>query len=222
MYLNVIIKIMDNTVGSSSASFCNFPNSIKDHYILGLWCADGYHWTSSIGLSSIDRALIQKFREFLLKLFPEQRIKLYQYTTGKRKYIGYKLYVNCRPLLRIFKGFKDNPQRKLLNGEVVKAYIAGRFDGDGCISRDLKRDCRISYGNHQDARLDADLLETIGILPKLYRYRTSNTFVIYISRYDTSKFINAIKRYSVKLQKLALGSRRDSDYTEIIRMTARN
>ena len=213
---------MDNTVGSSSASFCNFPNSIKDHYILGLWCADGYHWTSSIGLSNIDRSLIQKFREFLSELFPEEKIKLHQYTAGKRKYIGYKLYVNCRPLLRSFKEFKDNSKRKLNNKEAIKAYMAGRFDGDGCVSRDLRKDCRISYGNLQDAELDKDLLKIIGIIPKVYRYRTSNTFVIYISRYDTSKFIDMIKKYSVKLQKLALGSRRDSDYTEIIRMVARN
>ena len=105
---------MDNTVGSPSTSFCNFPKSTEDYYILGLWCADGYHWTSSIGLSSIDLALIQKFRNFLSRLFPEERIKLGQYTTGKRKYVGYKLYVNCRALLRIFKAFKVISKMKWL------------------------------------------------------------------------------------------------------------
>ena len=210
---------MDNTVGSPSASFCNFPNSTEDHYILGLWCADGYHRTSSIGLSNIDRALIERFRIFLSGLFPKDRIKLDQYTTGKRRYVGYKLYVNCRPLLRIFKGFKDNSERKLDNVKAIKAYMAGRFDGDGCISRDLKKDCRISYGNLKDAELDCNLLPEIGIVNyKLYRYRTSNTFVIYISRFDTRKFIDAINQHSIKLQKLVLGSRRDSDYTEIVRM----
>ena len=69
---------------------------------------------------------------------------------------GYKLYVNCRPLLRIFKEFKDNGERSI------------------------------------------------------------NNFVIYISRFDTNKFTNAISLYSMKLQKLVLGSRRDSDYTEIV------
>ena len=209
---------MDNTVGSPSASFCNFPKSIEDYYILGLWCADGYHWTSSIGLSSIDLALIKKFRKFLLKLFSEDRIKLHQYTTGKRRHVGYKLYVNCRPLLRIFKEFKDDSERKLNNADAIKAYMAERFDGDGCISKDLRRDCRISYGNHTDAKLDSDLLKEIGIAPKLYWYRTSNTFVIYVSRFDTKEFIDAISKYSTKLQKLVLGSRRDSDYTEIVRM----
>ena len=205
-------------MGSPSAGFCNFPKSTEDCYILGLWCADGYHWTSSVGLSSIDMALIQKFREFLSKLFPEDRIKLHQYTTGKRRYVRYKLYVNCRPLLRIFKEFKDDSERKLNNADAIKAYMAGRFDGDGCVSKDLRRDCRISYGNHTDAKLDSDLLKEIGIVPKLYWYRTSNTFVIYISRFDTKEFLDAISKYSIKLQKLVLGSRRDSDYTEIIRM----
>lgn len=210
---------MDNTVGSPSANFCNFPKSTEDYYILGLWCADGYHWTGTIGLSNIDLALIKRFRSFLLNLFPKERIKLSQYTTGKRKYVGYKLYVNCIALLRIFKNFKDSNERKLSNVEAIKAYIAGRFDGDGCISRDLSRDCRISYGNFQDAKLDYNLLQAIGITKsKLYRYRTSNTFVIYISRFHTKKFIETIDKYSIKLQKFALGSRRDSDYTKIIRM----
>lgn len=207
-------------MGSSSASFCNFPNSAHDYYILGLWCADGYHWTSSIGLSSIDWALIQIFRIFLLKIFPKDRIKLHQYTTGKRRYIGYKLYVNCRPLLRVFKGFKDSHKRTLDTGAALKAYIAGRFDGDGCVSQDLKRDCRISYGNYADAKLDYDLLPMLGMSRhKLYRYRTSSTFVIYISRLETKRFLDAISAHSIKLQKLVLGSRRDSDYTEIVRMT---
>src|SRR3989344_6863481 len=213
---------MDNTVGNSSTSFCNFPKSKEDYYILGLWCADGYHWTSSIGLSNIDLVLIQKFRNFLSKLFTKDRIKLDKYDTGKRRYVGYKLYVNCRPLLRIFKKFKDGDERKLTNVDAIRAYVAGRFDGDGCISKDLKKDCRISYGNYLDAKLDSDLLNGIGIVPKIYRYRTSNTFVIYVSRFDTEKFTNAIKKYSVKLQKLVLGSRRDSDYTEIVRMAAHN
>src|SRR3989344_5854759 len=210
---------MDNTVGNSSTSFCNFPKSKEDYYILGLWCADGYHWTSSIGLSNIDLVLIQKFRNFLSKLFTKDRIKLDKYDTGKRRYVGYKLYVNCRPLLRIFKKFNDGDERKLTNVDAIRAYVAGRFDGDGCISKDLKRDCRISYGNYQDAKLDYDLLPSIGVKNvKLYRYRTSNTFVIYVQTKDIDKFLENIRKYSVKLQKLVLGTRRDSDYTEIVRM----
>ncbi|MGD0976682.1 MAG: LAGLIDADG family homing endonuclease [Minisyncoccia bacterium] len=207
---------MDNTVGNPSTNFCNFPQSQEDFYILGLWCADGYHRTSSIGLTNIDRDLITRFRKFLLKIFPKERLKLDMYTDGKRKHTGYKLYVNCRPLLRIFKTFRDATERKLTDTENIKAYFAGRFDGDGCISRDLKKDCRISYGNILDAKLDYELLLQIGMKnSKLYRYRTSNTYVNYISRMDTKVFVEAIIKYSNKLQKLVLGSRRDLAYTAL-------
>lgn len=197
-------------MGNPSTNFCNFPESIEDYYILGLWCADGYHRTSSIGLTNTDRELIARFKKFLLRNFPEERLRLDVYTKGKRKQNGYKLYVNCRSLLRIFKAFKDSSERNLSDTGKIRAYFAGRFDGDGCISKDLRKDCRISYGNIVDAKLDYDLLVKMGLKnSKLYRYRTSNTYVNYISRFDSKKFVNGIIKYSNKLQKLVLGSPRD-------------
>ena len=202
---------MGNTVGSPSASFYNFPFTTEDYYILGLWCADGYHWSSSIGLSNIDIGLIEKFKQFLKELFPPERIKLHIYTTGKRTHPGYKLYVNSRPLLRIFKKFKEDQQRSIAENKNISAYFAGRFDGDGCISKDLLRDCRISYGTQEDALLDYQLLKKLGFtMTKLYRYRTSNTYVIYISTFESEKFVSLLHSHSLKLQKLALGPRRDS------------
>jgi len=56
---------MGNTVGSTSTNFCNFLTNERDSYILGLWCVDGYWWSSSIGLSNKDKKLIKKFRLFL-------------------------------------------------------------------------------------------------------------------------------------------------------------
>ena len=197
--------MMDNTVGSLSTSFCNFPNTLEDYYILGLWCADGYHRTSSVGLTNVDRDLIATFRNFFEKLFLKERIKLDIYKEGKRKQWGYKLYVNSRPLLRIFKSFKENNSRDLNNSESIGAYFAGRFDGDGCISKNLKEDCRISYGNFMDAKLDYDMLLKTGLInSKLYWYRTSHTHVIYISTKDVEKFRDLIGTYSKKLQKLVL------------------
>ena len=70
---------MDNTVGSSSSNFCNFSNRVKDARILGLWYADGYHRTSSIGLSSIDSDLIKDFSEFLAGLLGLNRLRLRVY-----------------------------------------------------------------------------------------------------------------------------------------------
>ena len=89
---------MGNTVGSASTNFCNFFSNEKDAYILGLFCADSYWWTSSIGLSNTDSELIKIFKRFLRKHFSERRIKF------NRNH----LFVNSRPLLREFRRAKAN------------------------------------------------------------------------------------------------------------------
>lgn len=75
---------MGNTVGSANADFWNLKTK-EDAYIIGLWCADGYHRTSSIGISNTDTDLIERFREFFLKFLPEERIKLRTYNPDKLK-----------------------------------------------------------------------------------------------------------------------------------------
>lgn len=208
-------------MGSLNANFCDFPKTKEDFYILGLWCADGYHWSSSIGLSNIDRDLIKRFRSFFLGLFSDKRIKLTVYKEGKRRHVAYKLYVNSRPLLRRFMQFKEDKKRDIKGILQAAAYFAGRFDGDGCISRDLSKDCRISYGSLEDAELDFRLVtKRLGLTKsKIYRYRTSSTYVLYISRREILKFRKLIISMSVKLQKLAFKPRRDSSYKPIVRIT---
>ena len=120
---------MGNTVGSTSTNFCNFFSKEEDAYILGLWCADSYWWTSSIGLSNTDPRLIDVFRRFLKRFFPKDRIK------NNRNH----LFVNSRPLLREFLSAR-NRLSELRKRNVVRAYIAGRFDGDGSIDKNLKSD----------------------------------------------------------------------------------
>jgi len=110
---------MGNTVGSTSTNFCNFFSNEKDAYILGLWCADGYWWSSSIGLSNIDSDLIGIFQRFLKRHFPEDRIRF------NRNH----LFVNSRPLLREFILSKKKLDG-LKNAGAVRAYFAGRFDGE--------------------------------------------------------------------------------------------
>jgi len=188
-----------NTVGSTSTNFCNFFSKEEDAYILGLWCADSYWWASSIGLSNTDSVLIERFRKFLKRFFPEDRIKF------NRDH----LFVNSRPLLREFISAKNN-LGNLKDVEIIKAYIAGRFDGDGSLDKNLRNDCRIVYGTRLEAEKDRDFLKRIGTTnTKIYRYKTANTFCLYISRYETKKFIESILPYSSKLQKLVLVPRRD-------------
>ena len=184
---------MGNTVGSACANFCVFKSSVEDAYILGLWCADGYWWSSSFGLSNMDKDLINKFRIFFNKHFSKQRIK----------FDGSHIFVNSRPLLREFRAAREKID-KLEKASVIKAYFAGRFDGDGSVSKDLRSDCRIVYSNKKETEIDKLLLEKLKITNvKIYYYRTAKTFCLYISRYEAKKFLEKILPYSVKTQKLA-------------------
>src|SRR3989338_2638751 len=116
---------MGNTVGSSNSNFCNFKKDPHHAYILGLWCADGYHRSSSIGLSSINREMIRIFSKFLITILNKERLRLRIYhskiitnslvlpikiskdqtsnlVSKKSSHTAYHVYVNCRPLLREF------------------------------------------------------------------------------------------------------------------------
>lgn len=190
---------MGNTVGSASTNFCNFFSNEKDAYILGLWCADSYWWSSSIGVSNSDRDLIKRFRKFLREHFPRERIK----------FKDNHLFVNSRPLLREFRAAKQNLEN-LRQVKIIRAYFGGRFDGDGSIDENLRNDCRIVYTRKNEAETDKRLLKRIGISnTKIYYYKSSRTFCLYISRYEAKKFLENILPYSLKLQKLVLAPRRD-------------
>ncbi len=190
---------MGNTVGSTDTNFCKFFSNEKDAYILGLWCADSYWWASSIGLSNTDENLIKKFRDFLKRFFPEARIKF------NRNH----LFVNSRPLLREFISAKNNLS-DLKDEKVIRAYVAGRFDGDGSIDKNLRSDCRIVYGRKNEVETDKEILGRIGVSnTKIYYYKSAKTFCLYISRYETKKFLESIYPYSLKLQKLVSVPRRD-------------
>lgn len=172
-------------MGSANIYFGNFYCDNELAYILGLWCADGYYWSSSIGLSNVDTALIERFKRFLLKFFGEERLKLKIYYPSniqkpesgnvsatylpmrKVKQIAYQIYANSRPLLRIIREARSYIL-KMRDHACVKAYFAGRFDGDGSVAKDRKSDCRIVYSNENEARIDQQLLIRLGIETRLY------------------------------------------------------
>ena len=121
-------NVVGNTVGNWNLHF--WEKYKDDCYAFGLWCADGYHRSSSIGITNVDVRLVEKFREFLLKEFPESRlrlrmnhpygiepdIKLFQhlstnivsYPMRKSAQIALQLYVNSRPLLRLIQISRKN------------------------------------------------------------------------------------------------------------------
>lgn len=213
-------------MGSTNTNFCKIFADEEDAYILGLWCADGYHRTSSIGLTNIDCQLILRFKDFLEREFDKSRLKMriYEPTDSfkksnidgikyfrsyKAKKRAYQIYVNSRPLLRELRQLR-NLTKKLKTKKTIWAYLAGRFDGDGSIDKRLDRDLRIVYGNFNEANNDYYLLRKIGFkLAKVYHYRKSKTFCLYISRYETKRFIKGIYPYSIRMQKLVFVPRRD-------------
>jgi hypothetical protein len=227
---------MGNTVGSTNSNLCNFPENKFEAYILGLWCADGFSRSSSIGVSNTDIDLIRLSKKFLEKYFLKERLRLTVYypldkntvkqkrklipkdfweikttfcTSKKTKHIAYHLYVNSRPFLRLFTECRQKI-KTIVKEKNIYAYFAGRFDGDGSIGEDFKRDCRIVYSTEKEAIEDLNLLQKFNFhLSKVYRYRNAKTYVLYISRFEANNFLKNISKYSIKLYKLEFVPRRD-------------
>lgn len=198
-----------NPVGSK-IKLCKLITDNETAYIFGLWCADGYYWSSSIGITNVDKHIVERFSSFFKRLFPEERIKLRTYypethtkqphTMRLAKQIAYQLYVNSRPLLRLFQ--QTEQELLLLQDTYLPAYFAGRFDGDGSIAKDLRSDLRIAYSNKKEAEYDNQLMKRMNCTSKVYHYQNARTFIVYVSRYSAEKFIKDIEPYSIKAQSL--------------------
>lgn len=212
-------------MGSRVSKLSKLSKHPKSSYILGLWCADGYHRSSSIGLTNTNPELIKHFAGFLLESFSQDRLRLRVYypahfsqepsvkavssltdrivfyPMAKCQKVAYQLYVNSRSLLREFRLARE--QRGRLETKLIPPYLAGRFDGDGSVSRNVLHDFRIVYGQKGEAEVDRRLIRRLGIRKiRVYRYRTAGTYVLYVSRHETKSIVSLLASYSVKLQTL--------------------
>lgn len=206
-------------MGSSS----NRQKTLIDSYILGLWGADGYHRTSSVGLTSVNPELVKRFYLFLRQKFPLSRIRLRVYSNHGRKVklpqsmnwykgkvasckgtklrkLAYQIYVNSRSLLRDFREAIKN--RLMISSENIPRYFSGRFDGDGSVAKDFRTDFRIVYKNLHEVKVDKQLLKKIGFNSRIYRYKKAGTYVLYVSRYESNKLCKLLKPYSAKISGL--------------------
>ena len=188
-------------------SLNNFLTS--NSYILGLLGADRYLRTSSIGLSNTNLKLHFEFLKYLLKYFNKDRVRIRVYgryipsefkefkisyaKCSKNKQPAYHVYVNSKPLVKEFFYALDN--RCLLSSENVFKYFAGRFDGDGCISRSNKY-CRIVYKTLDELTIDRILLPD-NIKTSVYRYKQANTYCLYFSEKTLQSFLIKIENHSV-------------------------
>ena len=188
-----MLKSMGNTVGSKF-SF----KTAEDFYILGLWLADGYWRSSSIGLTSVTPELIEKFANFLIRVAPSHTIKkrIYQVKKGeKRKQTAIQVYINNRPLTRTFMSYKTG--NLYVPKPYLMAYLAGRIDGDGHIDTKHRSGIRIAYSSKEDADRDQKLFGVTNV--SLYQYIAAGTFVLYLKKNYRERIVQAIKKYSVKL-----------------------
>ena len=210
-------RVMGNTVGNWSVHFWEkYPD---DCYSFGLWCADGYHRSSSIGISNVDIRLVERFRTFLQKEFPSSRFRLriyhpygmgldlesyrhlsetiVSYPMRKSSQAAMQLYVNSRPLLRLMQDSRQHVER-MDDREQIVAYFAGRFDGDGSVYADGKTYCRIAYSSEAEARMDQQLLLKIGITKSsVYHYKQAQEYCLYISKNIASSFVGMISQYAL-------------------------
>lgn len=184
---------MGNTVGSKF-----FFESAEDFYILGLWLADGYWRSSSIGLTSVNLLLINRFVAFLKRVSLDAPIKkrIYNVKSGnKRKQMAIQVYINRRWLTRLFMATKTGnlsiPRRFL------PAYLAGRIDGDGCVDTKHRSGIRIAYSSKEDAVRDRLLFGLTNT--SLYRYESAGTYVLYLKKHYREKILLKTKKFSVKL-----------------------
>ena len=185
---------MGNTVGSK-----DFLSTAEDFYMLGLWLADGYWRASSVGLTSVNDRLIQRFKRFLSRIDPLSSIKMrcYQPKAGeKRKQIAWQIYVNNRALTRTFLRFKTNLPS--IPAHYIPAYLAGRIDGDGHVDAKHRKGCiRIAYGTLFDAERDQQLFGITNV--SLYQYTAAKTFVLYLRKSYRDRVVPKAALYSIKL-----------------------
>lgn len=186
-----------------------------DHaYAIGLWCADGYWWSSSIGISNVEPELVIRFARYLVTVLPPERLRLRIYKVDgsepdpqvvaltqsisirpafKMKRTAYHLYVNSRPLVRCF-----NKWRELLDDvpvEYLGSYFAGRFDGDGSFGTTP----RIAYTSRDEAETDVRLLKKAGVhRTSVLYYAKANEYCIYIHKASLERFRQLIEPFSLK------------------------
>jgi len=191
-----------------------FVRDATHAYAVGLWCADGYWWSSSIGIANVEPELVIRFADYLAKVLSRDRFRLRIYrvagsridprvtalterisfcSPAKMKRIAYHFYVNSRPLLRSFLYLRNHLNE--MPDELLGAYFAGRFDGDGSFGETP----RIAYTTRGEALADEALLKRAGVSNmSVLHYASANEYCIYIHKTDWERFRELLKEHSWK------------------------
>lgn len=194
-------------------------------YQLGLWCADGYWWSSSVGLTNVEPVLIRRFASWLTEQLGRDRLRLRVYAAEpdnldpqllaltdrvsvcrphKMTRNAYQIYVNSRPLLRRLRIAREDVS-ELAEG-ALGPYFAGRFDGDGTINT-----LRICYTTRSEADLDLALLGRTDIGGTVFEYSRAREFALYVPKRFAGRFLDLIEPWSWKVTAARLPIVRHSD-----------
>ena len=197
--------------------FDGFVKDAEHAYALGLWCADGYWWSSSIGISNVEPELVVRFASHLSGELSPDRLRLRVYRVEgvepdprvleltkrvtvcpafKMKRTAYHLYVNSHPLTRRF--FLDRERLLEMPTGYLGAYFAGRFDGDGSWGTTP----RIAYTTEAEAHVDSSLLARAEVVnTSVLFYKKANEYCIYIQRPDWERFEDLLRTRSWKVNR---------------------
>ena len=192
-----------------------FLKDAADAYAFGLWCADSYWWSSSIGISNVEPELVVRFSTYLVRTLSPERLRVRVYLVPgdqpdervvrltdrvsirpavKMKRTAYHAYVNSRVLVRCFLGARSHVS-ELLPDHLIAAYVAGRFDGDGCLGSRV----RIAYTTEEEARVDRTVLERVGITAtSVLTYSSAREYCVYIKKTAVDEFVRLIAPFSWK------------------------
>jgi intein-encoded DNA endonuclease-like protein len=185
-------------------------------YVLGLWCADSYWWSSSIGISNVEPELVVRFAAYLRGLLDPERLRIRVYevkgdppdtrvlalTTkisirpaGKARRTAYHAYVNSRALVRRFQAQKARLE-EVIPEAFIGPYFAGRFDGDGSWGSRP----RVAYTTREEAEVDARMLARAKVhRTSVLTYRDAGTVCVYIHRSELDRFRHLIEPWSWKM-----------------------
>lgn len=187
----------------------------KEAYALGLWCADGYWWSSSIGLTNTEPQLVTRFGKYLESMLGTDRIRMRVYLVEgdlpdphvlsitervtlkpayKMQRTAYQIYVNSRPLLRRFRDLRE--EVPTIPPELIGAYLGGRVDGDGTLGVTP----RIAYATSREAKRDLALLEDRDIIGSVLYYKKANEYCVYLQKPTLGQFLDLIGPFSWKLE----------------------
>jgi replicative DNA helicase Mcm len=188
-------------------------------YILGFIFGDGYlvrkvgHGGISVNQSIKHEKYIKAFVRCWEKVFGEKphvrEFKTISNLNGRRiESIGKNIYYGSNLLVILYDALVGKSLENILSlpDNILKAFIAGAFDSDGCISIKKKKKYRVAHvefllSDEENVNLNFMLaLRRFDIYSRLVKSKNKVSIIRITGRKDVINLKNAIKNYSEKIK----------------------